>query len=145
MPLTNSQCSGPFVYERDDFVQRDTTRAVYELVFKSTTWDDFAGRFDEVAFDDENREFLKANVAGVKTVESADDIDDALARSVRLPAIFTLYDGGRSAGREAAQNVGQRVEPRLSVLIVAESLRSKTDGRLGALAIMRATKNAVIR
>lgn len=99
--------------------------------------------FDEELFDQANQDRLKT-IAGVVTVDSADDVDDAMARNVRLPALFTLYDGGKSSGREAARVKGQRIEPRLSVVIVAESLRSKKDGRLGALKLLRAVKNTIV-
>jgi len=140
--FVNPQCTSEFIYELDDMLQRDNTKTAFEVRFRTTANDNFQGSFDEDAFDDANQEWLRG-IEGVKTVDSADDIDDALARSINLPALFTIYDGGRSAGRDVPQVREQRIEPRLSVICVAKSLRSKRDGRVGALRLMRLVKNRI--
>jgi hypothetical protein len=99
--------------------------------------------FDEELFDEANQERLR-QIDGVKTVDSVDDVDEALARNDRRPALYTLYDGNRSEGRYVARSKQQRIEPRCSVIVVASSLRSKKDGRIGALKLMRLVKNKMV-
>jgi len=140
--FVNPQCSTEFVYELDDLLQRDNSKSAYEVRFRTTANDDFQGSFDEEAFDQANQEWLRG-IPGIKTVDSADDVDDALSRAVNLPALFTVYDGGKSAGRDAPQIRQQRIEPRLSVICVAASLRSNKDGRIGAGRLMRLVTNRI--
>jgi hypothetical protein len=139
----NAQCTGEFQFEHHELMQRDRTKVIYEVRFRAPAWDDFRGSFDEEAFDEANQEWLRG-IEGVNTVDSVDDIEEAAAREARLPALFTMDDGARSEGRDAPQDRGQRIEPRCSVLCVTSSMRSKKDGRIGALRLVRLVKNRMI-
>ena len=98
--------------------------------------------FDPVQFDDENQARLRS-IAGV-TIDSADSIEDALLKQASLPRLCTLDDGAKSEGRLVAAQTTQRLRVRLSVVIIAESWRSKANGKKGALELIRDTKDTIV-
>ena len=98
--------------------------------------------FDAELYDEGNQERL-CTIAGV-TVGSVESIEEALLRQGPVPFLGTLYDGSKSEGRLVAGHPGQRLNTRLSVVIVAESWRSREGGRVGALQLIKAVKNAIV-
>lgn len=98
--------------------------------------------FDPELFDDDNQARLRT-IAGV-TVGSVESVEEALLRTGPVPFLGTLYDGSKSEGRLVPGQKGQRLNTRLSIVIVAESWRSREGGRDGALVLIRKVKNAIV-
>jgi hypothetical protein len=99
--------------------------------------------FDPERFDDDNQVRLRA-ISGV-TVGSVESVEEALLRQGPVPFVATLYAGAQSPdGRLVAGQKGQRLTVKLSVVIVAESWRSRAGGRDGALAVLRKVKNNIV-
>jgi hypothetical protein len=99
--------------------------------------------FDPEQFDDANQARL-GEIAGV-TVGSVESVEEALLRKGPVPFIGTLYEGGKSdEGRQVASMKDQRLRVKLSVVIVAESWRSREGGRIGALKLIKDVKNKIV-
>lgn len=90
---------------------------------------------------------LRSLVPDLRSVESADDFEQALQRATNVPAAFTLLGDAPSDGRHIVGSKKQVVRPKWSVLIVTQSWRSKAgarEGVFGAYQIGKQVKKALV-
>jgi hypothetical protein len=94
-------------------------------------------------YTDVNARMLTASPAP-KTVGTADDFKDALARPALLPAAYSLYKGSRSKGRLVQNSRRQLRDPlKIFIAVVADNLMSQDQGHLAIAGILQPIENAI--
>lgn len=99
--------------------------------------------FRRAQFDRDNQARLAALIPHAN-VTSAESVEDAIGKQLRAPILCTLYEGGRSAGREIARNKGQTVDVKLTIVVIAENWHSKAEGRDGVYDLLDDVEQAIV-
>src|SRR5690242_12534736 len=78
------------------------------------------------------------HIPGVVETGTARDVKAALAKAINVPAVFALYDGGRSKGRTTHNTRGQNIDLDISLIVVTEDYFNEENAHLGALELLDA-------